>query len=91
MQIVRSEMVRNPEASRIDGQEGKLKWNYTTGLELKAFLDVYDRYGNKELLDLRTPGTMPSSTRAGASINTRFRITLRTISAREGPFFAFMN
>ena len=51
MQIVRSEMVRNPEASRIDGQEGKLKWNYTTGLELKAFLDVYDRYGNKELLD----------------------------------------
>ncbi len=30
--IVRSEMVRNPEASYLDGLEGKLKWNYTTGL-----------------------------------------------------------
>ena len=39
-QIVRSEMARNPEASFIDGQEGRLKWNYTTGLELKALLDA---------------------------------------------------
>ena len=38
--VVRSEMQRNPEASYIDGLEGKLKWNYTTGLELKAFLDA---------------------------------------------------
>ena len=44
VRLVRSEIARNPEASWIDGQEGKLKWNYTTGLELKAFLDVYDRY-----------------------------------------------
>ncbi len=51
VQMVRSEITRHPEASWIDGQEGKLKWNYTTGLELKAFLDVYDRYGDKELLD----------------------------------------
>ena len=42
-EVVRSEMARNPEASYIDGLEGKLKWNYTTGLELKAFLDVYMR------------------------------------------------
>ena len=41
LDVVRSEMVRCPEASFIDGQEGKLKWNYTTGLELKSFLDVY--------------------------------------------------
>ena len=41
-EIVRSEMSRNPEASFIDGQEGNLKWNYTTGLELKAMLDVYE-------------------------------------------------
>lgn len=40
-EVVHSEMERNPKASYIDGQEGKLKWNYTTGLELKAFLDVY--------------------------------------------------
>jgi unsaturated rhamnogalacturonyl hydrolase len=39
--VVASEMVRNPEASYIDGQQGKLKWNYTTGLELAAMLDVY--------------------------------------------------
>ena len=38
--VVRSEMVRCPEASYIDGQEGRLKWNYTTGLELKAMLDA---------------------------------------------------
>ena len=40
LKVVRSEMKRNPEASYIDGLEGKLKWNYTTGLELKAFLDA---------------------------------------------------
>ena len=40
LQVVRSEMQRNPEASYIDGQEGNLKWNYTTGLELKAMLDA---------------------------------------------------
>ena len=41
MEVVRSEMVRCPQATYIDGQEGNLKWNYTTGLELKAMLDVY--------------------------------------------------
>ena len=40
VEVVRSEMVRCPQASFIDGQEGKLKWNYTTGLELKAMLDA---------------------------------------------------
>ena len=41
LEVVRSEMARCPEATYLDGQEGKLKWNYTTGLELKAMLDVY--------------------------------------------------
>ena len=40
--VVASEMARNPEASYIDGQQGKLKWNYTTGIELKAFLDAWE-------------------------------------------------
>ena len=40
LRVAESEMVRNPEASYIDGLEGKLKWNYTTGLELKAILDA---------------------------------------------------
>ena len=39
-EVVDSEMARNPEASYLDSLGGKLKWNYTTGLELKAFLDA---------------------------------------------------
>lgn len=48
-QVVRSEMARCPEGSYLDGREGTLKWNYTTGLELKAFLDVYDTYGDTKM------------------------------------------
>jgi unsaturated rhamnogalacturonyl hydrolase len=44
-------MARNPEASWIDGRQGSLKWNYTTGLELKAFLDVYDTCGDQEIFE----------------------------------------
>lgn len=38
--VVGSEMARCPKATFIDGLDGRLKWNYTTGLELKAFLDA---------------------------------------------------
>ena len=51
VEVVRSEMARNPEASWIDGRQGTLKWNYTTGLELKAFLDVYDTCGDQEIFE----------------------------------------
>jgi len=51
VEVVRSEMSRNPEAAWLDGREGTLKWNYTTGLELKSFLDVYDTYGGQEVFD----------------------------------------
>lgn len=47
--MVKSEMKRNPEASYLDGMEGNLKWNYTTGLELQAFMDVYQKYGGEEI------------------------------------------
>ncbi len=50
IKVVNSEMSRCPEASWIDSQEGNLKWNYTTGLELKSFLDVYDTYGGDDIL-----------------------------------------
>ena len=50
-EVVRSEMARFPEATYLDGQEGKLKWNYTTGLELKAFLDVWEAYGDNKVFD----------------------------------------
>ena len=42
---VKSEMQRCPTGADLDGLQGKLKWNYTTGLELKAFLDCHDLEG----------------------------------------------
>lgn len=56
--VVRSEMQRFPQATWLDGLEGTLKWNYTTGLELKAFMDVYEiariapyHHNDKAILD----------------------------------------
>ena len=46
-----SEMLRNPQATWLDGRQGKLKWNYTTGLELKSFLDVAHRYDLPYVVD----------------------------------------
>ncbi len=47
-EVVRSEIARNPEASYIDGLGGTLKWNYTTGLELKAILDASGSFGKPQ-------------------------------------------
>ena len=44
VRMIRSEMMRNPDATYLDGRNGTRKWNYTTGLELKAFLDADSRY-----------------------------------------------
>ena len=43
--MVESEMRRCPTAADLDGMDGRLKWNYTTGLELLAFLDAADGPG----------------------------------------------
>ena len=48
LRMVRSEMRRNADASYLDGMNGKLKWNYTIGLELQSFVAVADEYGVKE-------------------------------------------
>lgn len=40
VRMVESEMKRCPAAADLDGMGGKLKWNYTTGLELLSFLDA---------------------------------------------------
>ena len=48
LRMVRSEMVRNADASYLDGMNGKLKWNYTIGLELQSFVAVSDEYGVTE-------------------------------------------
>lgn len=50
-QMVRSQMTRCPGASFLDYGSGKLKWSYTPGLELKAYLDVYERYGGQDIYD----------------------------------------
>lgn len=42
--MVMSEMKRNPESVRLDGQKG-LKWTYAVGTELDAFVNVAKRYG----------------------------------------------
>ena len=44
--MVRSEIARCPEASYLDGREGTLKWNYTTGLELQAMIQMADQVGH---------------------------------------------
>lgn len=49
-QMVRSQMSRCPDASYLDYRNGNIKWNYTPGLELRAFLDVYDTYGGEDIL-----------------------------------------
>ena len=50
VRMIRSEMKRNPDATYLDGRNGERKWNYTTGLELKAFLDAAGRYEMPEVV-----------------------------------------
>ena len=47
--MVRSQKARYPEATYLDFKEGRFSWNYTPGLELRAFLDVYAAYGGEDI------------------------------------------
>ena len=51
VRMIRSEMKRNPDATYLDGRNGERKWNYTTGLELKSFMDAAKRYDLPEVVD----------------------------------------
>ena len=51
VRMIESEMKRNPDATYLDGRNGERKWNYTTGLELKSFLDAAKRYDLPEVVD----------------------------------------
>jgi len=51
VRMIRSEMKRNPDATYLDGRKGERKWNYTTGLELKSFLDAARRYEMPEVVE----------------------------------------
>ena len=50
VRMIRSEMKRNPDATYLDGRNGERKWNYTTGLELKSFIDAAQRYDMPEVV-----------------------------------------
>lgn len=51
VRVVKSEMARCQDGSYLDGMEGKLKWNYTTGLELKSFIDVGLKYSDNSMIE----------------------------------------
>ncbi len=51
IRMIESEMKRNPDGTYLDGRNGERKWNYTTGLELKSFLDAAKRYDLPEVVD----------------------------------------
>lgn len=51
LRMAESEMSRCKDATWLDGMEGTLKWNYTTGLELTAFLEVYKEYGGEDIFN----------------------------------------
>lgn len=50
IRLLDSEMVRNPESWQLDFQQ-TLKWDYCYGLELEAFVDVYDKVYDRKYLD----------------------------------------
>jgi len=51
IRMIESEMKRNPDGTYLDGRNGERKWNYTTGLELKSFIDAAKRYDLPEVVE----------------------------------------
>ena len=51
VQMVESQMHRCGDATYLDYTPGKLKWNYTPGLELRSYLDVYEAYGDEAIYE----------------------------------------
>lgn len=51
VRMAESEIARNPSPTTLDGiPAGKVKWNYTTGLELLAIMDAGAEYDRPEFL-----------------------------------------
>lgn len=52
VRMARSEIARTPSAVNLDGiPAGKIKWNYTTGLELLSLVDAAEAYDRPEFYD----------------------------------------
>lgn len=47
VRMAESEMIRIPVPTNLDSNKGRLKWNYTHGLELLAFMDLYEASGDE--------------------------------------------
>ena len=60
--MVESEMRRCPTAADLDGMAGKLKWNYTPGLEMLSFLDAAYPSAEARGKTMQVPGS-PCGTR----------------------------
>ena len=50
VRMAESEMIRSPQSWQLDFQS-RLKWDYCHGVELQAFLNLYDSYGDKRYFD----------------------------------------
>lgn len=48
--MAESEMLRVPNTANLDFRTS-LRWNYSTGFELFSFLQVAEKYGNKQIFD----------------------------------------
>ena len=46
VQMVRSQIARCGDATYLDYTDGRLKWSYSPAMELNAYLDVYETYGD---------------------------------------------
>jgi len=52
LRMAESEIARNPSPTTLDGiPAGKVKWNYTSGLELLSIMDVSKAYDRPDLFD----------------------------------------
>lgn len=52
VRMAESEIARNPSPANLDGiPAGKIKWNYTTGLELLAFMDAGAAYARPDFYE----------------------------------------
>lgn len=52
VKMTESQMSRcGSDPSYLDYREGKARWSYTPGLELRAYFDVYEKYGNERIFN----------------------------------------
>ena len=50
-QMVESQIARCGDASYLDYADGRLRWSYGTGMELRAYLDVFETYGDTSVFN----------------------------------------